>query len=166
MNLFTNLRLGFILFMTVPPLKLRKKELVMLKRSALIILMLLASASLVSAGTDPNIQEGEWKITVNFEIPGMPMKMPPNTYTQCIKKDQPVPKSEKPNQVCEAKDIKVQGNTVTWSVTCTNRGGKMTGKGVVTYEGDKMEGKMTMTMEGQGANMVSEYQGVRIGDCK
>ena len=138
----------------------------MFKKMVPITLMLLASYSLVSAGTGPNVKEGEWKITVNFDVPGMPMKMPPNTYTQCIKKDQPIPKNEKPNQVCETKDIKTRGDTVTWTVTCNNRGGAMTGKGVVTYKGDKMEGTMTMTTEGEGANFTSHYQGVRIGDCK
>ena len=138
----------------------------MLKKMVLVTFMLLATCSLISAGTGPNIREGEWKITVNFDMPGMPMKMPPNTYTQCIKKDQPVPKSEKPNQQCDVKDIKTQGDTVTWTVTCMNRGGKMTGKGIVTYKGDKMEGTMTMTTEGQGADFTSQYRGVRIGDCK
>jgi len=138
----------------------------MLKKLVLITLILLISHSLVSAGDGPDIHEGEWKITVKFDAPGMPMKMPPNTYTQCIQKDQPIPKNEKPNQVCETKDIKTKGDTVTWSVVCTNRGGEMTGKGVATYKGDKMEGTMTMTMEDQGPNFISRYKGVRIGDCK
>ncbi len=94
------------------------------------------------------------------------MKMPPNTYTQCIKKDQPIPKSEKPNQECTVKDIKTKGDTVTWTVTCTNRGGKMTGNGVATCKGDTMDGTMTMTTEGQAANFTSNYKGIRIGDCK
>ncbi len=138
----------------------------MAKKMIGITLLVLIASSIGYAGAGPDIQEGEWEITVTFDIPGMPMKMPPNTYTQCIKKDQPVPKSEKPNQVCEVKDIKVQGNTATWTVSCTNRGGKMTGKGIVKYKGDKMEGSMTMKMEDQGANMISAYHGVRIGDCK
>ncbi len=138
----------------------------MLKRLGWLAAILLASYSLASAGSGPDIHEGEWKITVSFDLPGLPMKMPPNTYTQCIRKDQPVPKSEKPNQTCEIKDIRTQGDTVTWAVDCTNRGGKMTGKGKITYKDDKMEGRMTMKMEGQGVDMVSHYQGVRIGDCR
>lgn len=136
----------------------------MLKKMVLIAVVILTSFALTSAGTGPDIREGEWKITVKFDVPGMPMNMPPNTYTQCIKKDQPVPKSEKPNQVCKVKDVKTQGDTVTWTVACDNRAGEMTGKGVVTYKGDEMTG--TMTMEGQSVNMISSYQGIRVGDCK
>ena len=138
----------------------------MIKGMGWITVLFLAAYALASAGTGPDINEGEWEITVSFDVPGLPMKMPPNTYTQCIRKDQPVPKSEKPNQTCEIKDIQTKGDAVTWTVTCTNSGGKMTGKGVITYKDDRMEGTMTMTLEGQGANMISHYQGVRIGDCK
>lgn len=134
------------------------------------ILMVMAIAlvfiSTTHAGTGPNLRDGEWEITVSFDVPGMPMQMPPNTYTQCLSQKDPVPKSEKPNQVCEIKDMKTKGNTVTWNVECTNRGGKMAGNGIVTYKGDKMEGKMTMTMEGQTASMISHYKGVRLGECK
>lgn len=138
----------------------------MLKKMVVVILMLLASYPLVSADNGIGLREGEWKITVIFDAPGMPMKMPANTYTQCITKDQPIPKDEKPNQVCDIRDINEKGNTVTWTVSCANRGGKMTGKGIVTYDGDKMEGTMTMSTEGEGANFTSQYQGIRIGDCR
>lgn len=138
----------------------------MLKQMFTIMAIALVLTSGAFAGSGPNLRDGEWKITVSFDVPGMPMKMPPNTYTQCISRDQPVPRSEKPNQVCEIKEIMTKGDTVTWTIDCTNRGGKMTGKGVVTYNGDKMEGTMTMSIQGQAVNMISHYKGIRVGECK
>ena len=120
--------------------------------------------SLAYAGSGPDINEGMWEITVSLEIPGMPMKMPPSTYTQCIKKDQAVPNENQPGQECVAKDITTSGNTVTWTMVCTNPGGQMTGKGRVTYNNDKMDG--SMTMEGQGMKMTSNFKGHRIGACQ
>ncbi len=115
------------------------------------------------AGSGPDMNEGKWEITVETEIPGMPMKMPPATYTQCMRKDDPVPQDNQPNQKCNIEDMKTKGNTVSWKIVCTNPGGQMTGVGKVTYDKNKMNGTMTMT--GQGMQMKTRLTGRRIGDC-
>ena len=97
-------------------------------------------------------------------MPGMPMKMPPTTFTQCIKKDQAVPMDEKPGQQCKVKDVNTKGNTTTWTLECSGSGGQMIGKGSVSYSSDNMEG--SMHMEGQGMTMTSRYKGHRIGACQ
>jgi hypothetical protein len=117
-----------------------------------------------AVASDPDFREGEWEITVAVEMPGMAMKMPASSYTQCMKKDTPVPQNDQPGQTCEMKDMKTEGNTVSWTMICTNPGGKMTGKGKVTYQKESMSG--TMTMEGQGMQMISTFSGRRIGPCK
>jgi hypothetical protein len=136
----------------------------MLKKTVVGMIVVLALISFVHAGSGPDLNEGMWEITVDVEIPGMPMKMPPSTYTQCLKKDRAVPNDEKPGQACVTKDVTTKGNTVTWTMTCTNPGGQMTGKGMVTYHKDKMDG--SMTLEGQGMQMVSHFKGHRIGACQ
>lgn len=128
------------------------------------ILFAIALALSACSNSGPDFEEGEWEITVNFDIPGMPMKMPPNVYTQCLKRNNPLPKSEKPNQTCTNTNVITVGNTVTWTATCTNRSGKMTGIGEITYQKEAMSG--TMTMEIQQAKMVSHFKGHRIRACK
>ena len=118
----------------------------------------------VHAGSGPEFREGNWEITVEIEMPGMNMKMPATTYTQCMKKERPVPQNDQPNQQCDIKDVKTMGNTVSWTMVCANPGGTMTGKGKISYDKERMSG--TMTMEGQGMQMISTYSGRRTGPCK
>lgn len=138
----------------------------MLKLAVLCMVTILAFVSCAQSEPVPEIHEGEWKITVNFDMPGMPMQMPPITYNQCITKDNPIPKKDKPNQTCETKSVTVKNNTISWTTECTNRGGAMSGKGTITYKKDTMSGTMTMTMEGQEMKIESQYTGQRLGDCK
>jgi hypothetical protein len=63
---------------------------------------------------------------------------------------------------CKASDYKVEGNKVTWKMTCSGRD-KMTGDGEMVFSGDSYTGKMNMTMA-QGS-MSMKYTGKRIGDC-
>lgn len=136
----------------------------MVKRVLMSLLVSISLVSLAYAGSGLELNEGQWEITMSVEIQGMPMKMPPSTFTQCIKRDQAIPKDEKPNQQCKTKDVVTKGNTVSWTMVCTNPGGQMTGKGTVTYNQDKMNGQMTM--EGQGMKMLSHFKGHRIGACQ
>jgi hypothetical protein len=136
----------------------------MVKKSVVGMVLMLAIISFAYAGSGPDLHEGMWEITVDIDMPGMPVKMPPSTYTQCIKKDQAIPSDAQPGQECTTKDVTTKGNTVTWIMTCSNPGGQMTGKGMVTYHKDRMDG--SMTMEGQGIKMVNHFKGHRIGDCQ
>lgn len=136
----------------------------MAKKSLAVMIVWLASIVCAHAGSGPDLHEGLWEITVDVEMPGMPMKMPPNTFTQCIKKDRALPMDQQPGQECETKDIISKGNTVSWTMKCTTPGGQMTGKGKVTYHNDKMEG--SMSMQSQGMSMTSHYKGHRVGACK
>ena len=106
----------------------------MMKSALWIMVVLMALFSPAIAGAGPKIHEGQWEITVDIEMPGMPMQMPSNTFTQCVKKDDPIPHTKDPNQSCKTKDVQKKGNTYTWTMECTNPGGKMTGKGMITYE--------------------------------
>ncbi len=135
----------------------------MLKKAFLSAMLMTLLAIPASGNSIPDFEPGQWEITVDFEIPGMPMQMPPNTYSQCITKDNFVPKDEKPNQQCKNTEVTTKGNTVFWKIECTNAGGKMTGQGTITYKKDKMDGSMIMS--GQGMQMTSRFKGKRIGNC-
>ena len=138
----------------------------MAKKALAIVIVWLASMVCAHADSGPHMQEGLWEITTELEMPGMPMKMPPSTFTQCMRKDHAVPSNAKPGQQCKTKNVSAQGNTVRWTMECTHPGGQMTSKGAITYHRDKMEGSATMTMEGQGMTMTSHFKGHRVGECQ
>jgi len=128
-------------------------------------LVLLASLFLGTTFAGPNIKAGKWEITTETEMPGMPMKMPPVTHVQCMSQKDLVPQNRQPGQECEISNVSVSGDTVTWTVVCTNQGGTMEGKGRIAYRGDQMQGTMEMVMKGEGMKMTSRISGRRIGDC-
>jgi len=121
----------------------------------------------------PDMNEGKWQITTKTEIKGMPMQMPPQTYTQCIKKEDIVPETQTQNNMndeCKILNHEVNGDTVTWEIECkSNNGGVSTGKGTVTYNGDTMEGRVDINVSGGNmgdVKMIQHMNGKRIGDCK
>lgn len=131
----------------------------------LVSAMILAMAASVQAG--PDLQEGLWQITTTFEMPGMPMKMPPTTRSQCITQDDLVPQAQQqPGQECRVSNYKVAGNTVSYDVVCKAEGNQMKGHGEATYSGDSMSGSMRMTVTGQQEmQMTYRYTGKRTGPC-
>ena len=135
----------------------------MIKKACTALIILLASASVSYAG--PNIKEGKWEITTKMEMPGMPMKMPPVTHTQCLTQKDMVPQDTKPGQECKIADLKIKGNTVSWTITCNSgQGGPVTGTGKIAYEGKTMKG--TMKMKQSGMEMTSHISGKFIGKCE
>jgi hypothetical protein len=123
-------------------------------------LLFLFSAGLSFAA--PNMEDGLWEITTAVDMPGMPSKS--FTQTSCLTKEKAVPQTSESG--CTIKDVKTQGNTVTWTVVC--REGMSTSKGKVTYAGTTMEGAIETTVKTneQTMTMKSTMKGKRIGPCK
>jgi hypothetical protein len=103
-----------------------------------------------------------------MDMPGMPMKMPAMTTTQCITKEQAedpqrsVPQGRGAPNNCKVFDYKVAGNKVTWSMKCEGPEA-MSGTGEITYGENTYDGVMKMEREGQ--TMTMKYTGKRLGDC-
>ncbi len=135
----------------------------MLKRLVTALVILLTAVSFSFAASGPDMKEGLWEITSTMKMQGM--NLPSHTHTQCITKNDLVPKSSQPGQECKISDYKIEGNTVTWSIKCSTQGGEMEGTGRITYMGDSFEGTMKMKMGGSGAEMTTHMSGRRIGDC-
>ena len=110
----------------------------------------------------PNMEDGLWEITTTVDMPGMPSKS--FTHTTCLTKEKAVPHTAESG--CTIKDMKTQGDTVTWTVVC--REGMSTSKGKVTYAGTTMEGAIETTVKTneQTMTMKSTMKGKRIGPCK
>ena len=66
---------------------------------------------------------GKWQMTMEMDMPGMPMKMPPVSVTHCVTKEQAenpeaaIPKNNRDSD-CKYSDVKVDGSTVSWKVEC------------------------------------------------
>ena len=131
-----------------------------MKRGVCIIAMLLFLFSAALSSAAPNMEEGLWEMTTTVDMSGMPSKS--FTHTTCLTKEKAVPQTAESG--CTIKDVKTQGNTVTWTVVCKE--GTSTGK--VTYAGTTMEGftETTVKTNGNTMTMKSRMKGKRIGPCK
>ena len=115
------------------------------------------------------IREGNWEVTVQLEMAGMPMKMPDIKDTRCLTQDQlkdpslAIPSgSPDKNNDCTVSDYKATGNKATWKMTCTSPM-PLSGSGDVSYAGDTYDGSMTMTT-GAG-DITMKFKGKRLGEC-
>jgi len=134
------------------------------KMFAVVVVVVLLCAAQVSAG--PDIKEGSWEITTATEMSGIAMKMPPQKHTQCLTKDDLVPKDPQTPSNCVIKDQRVSGNTVNWTMECTSDNVKTVSTGAVTYSGEKFSGTMDITMSGTDMKIRSTMTGRRLGPCQ
>jgi len=122
-----------------------------------------------SANADINVQEGLWEITSKIKISGTPaqINIGEQKVTQCIDKQKIIPKTDKKiNKYCTISDQTIDGDTVTWKMTCTNN---MHSEGSITYHGDTFNGKMRSKAEIPNMGMMAmniQLTGKRIGECK
>ena len=86
------------------------------------------------AGSDINFKPGKWEVTTTMKMAGG-MEMPPQTFTQCMTKEDMVPQNTQPGQECEMTETKHSGNTITWKTTCKTDQGNMGGSGKIVYSG-------------------------------
>jgi len=137
----------------------------MLKHLFFALIILLTAFSISFAGSALNMEPGLWEITIKTEMSGM--ETPPMKHTQCLTKKDVVPQGpQQPGQECKMTDVKVDGDTVTWSLECTTQGGKIEGTGKMIYSGDSFKGTMVMSMPQINMNITTNMSGKRIGDCK
>jgi hypothetical protein len=112
----------------------------------------------------PNMKEGMWEITIRMEVPGMPVQMSPQTYTQCLTKKEAVPQREEPSQACKIVKQDIKGDTVSWVVECHTGEGITVSDGRIAYKGDTMEG--VIKMKQKGMEVTQRLSGRWIGKCE
>ncbi len=130
------------------------------------IALVLCALPAVAFAAGP-VKAGKWQMTMQTEMTGMPMKMPPMTFSYCVtKEDAENPEKalpeERKNSDCKRSDVKIDGNVVTWKVTCAKS--QMSGDGKITYSEDTFDGGMHMTMP-NGGEMNVKYSGKYLGEC-
>ncbi len=135
-------------------------------RNFLIIFISMMTIFTGNAFAEPNINPGLWEITTETEMVGMPgMKVPPQTHTQCLSKEDLVPQSKEASKECQITDIHQSDNTISWKIICSGKNGSMEGTGKITYLGDSLEGFMDMVIKGANMKIKNKMKGHRIGEC-
>ena len=126
--------------------------------------LLLAGVALADEGK-PNMKPGQWQTTMQTEMTGVPVAIPPIVTEQCLTEKDLVPKNEQKGQSCKVSSQKVTGNSVEWATECKDSKGKtVTGTGKVTWAGESYEG---WTETNTGAMVIkTKLTGKRLGDCK
>lgn len=141
-----------------------KKGMFWLLPGALFFVVVLLNASSFAAP----VNEGKWEVTTEVVMEGMPFKMPATKTTQCITKENMVPKNSGKSSNCKVLDQRVSGSKVSWRVKCVDSHGTTDGEGEITYSGDTYKGSMNTKMtdkDGKTQSMKAKYTGRRIGDC-
>jgi Protein of unknown function (DUF3617) len=126
------------------------------------------------SGFKGKIREGNWEYKVQMEgVPGMPpgMKMPEHTSSHCVtpqdvERGGGVSKDGKMPDGCTVKNMKISGNTASYTMECT-KDPKMTVDSDITFGGDafNMKQKMVMDRGGQKMNMNQTISGRYTGPC-
>ena len=143
-------------------------------RHAVIVAALLAlSASLFAQGAR---RDGKWEVKMTMQTSGerkmFGASMAVQTLMQCVTKEEAadpskaIPRSESDTYAttCKVSNYKVDGNKVTWLMTCEKDG--VTGAGEFVYAGDTYTGSLTLkSMDGKGQAVKRIYSGKRLGDC-
>lgn len=130
--------------------------------SGLLLLLGMASA-------EARIKYGKWEITVQAHATGLPIEIPPETYTKCLSRRNLTPGANADKKSCGKQKVKREGDKVSWSVSCTKDGDKMNGGGTITFKGNDMEGKGYFEAGGKGMptmKMQLKYTGKRLGRCR
>jgi hypothetical protein len=145
------------------------REGIRMKKDTAIFLVLLTSFACATMAL-AEMKEGLWEIKTTMEMQGMPVKMPPTTTRTCVSKNDMVPKPSAQRgqeQECKVKEQRITGDTVTYAMECTGKGGMTTEiAGEVTYKGDAMEGTSTMKVKGPASmEMSTKVSGKYIGPC-
>lgn len=141
-----------------------------MKRRALVLFTVAIGLTVSVLAQGPR-RDGKWEVTMEMDMPGMPMKMPPQVMTQCVTKEQANdPLKAFPqgrgrggdNSNCKVTDQKIEANKVSWKMACEGQM-PMTGTGEMTYGENSYTGTVTMDMGGRGMTM--KYAGKRVGEC-
>ena len=69
---------------------------------------------------------------------------------------------------CENRDIKAQGDAVSWVITCTGQSGSMVGKGTMTLGADGFAGQASLVAKtgAKSQKVQQSMAGRRLGECQ
>jgi hypothetical protein len=126
----------------------------------------------LAARAESKVKPGQYTVTITMDMEGMPQQMPPMTMQKCVTPED----AKDPSSVvragkgghehdCEMKDKKIEGNKVTWTMDCKQKGH---GTGSITISGDSYEAVTHLEMvdkSGTPRKMTSTVKAKRTGEC-
>ena len=133
----------------------------------------LAAIPLLATAAGNPMAPGEWEISTQVAITGVPYKIPPHTSRQCITaadlaKSHGVPEPQSHgNTTCKMGDINQTANGADWTMNCSGDATlHMTGQ--ITYDSaTRYHGTIHMksSAAGHASEMNQSLQATRVGDC-
>ena len=106
------------------------------------------------------VKDGLWETTVKSPMTGE------RTSRECLKDTVLDPQSMLEGQSeCQMTEHVLQGNTLTFTMTCADGSG--TAEGRMSVDGDRGDGEMNMqfNMGDREMSMTMTWDAVRVGDC-
>ncbi len=116
----------------------------------IIAILFFLSVSSVYAQT-PDIKEGLWEITSQGSVVGMQMEIPEMKIERCFTKESMNPKNILQQNNCQMKNLDIQPNKVSWSMSCEQQGMIMEGSGNIQYQKTSFSGTFDLNMSGASA---------------
>jgi hypothetical protein len=137
------------------------------KKVILVVVLMLISGMGVAAEGVP-ITPGMWEMTMTMKM-SMMEKTQTKTQMECIEEEEFDPHNFNMEQKnpCDIDQVKIDGNTVSWAVSCPSPTGSMTGSWLFTSNGDSVTGtgEMAAKMGAMSFDMNMDWVGKRVGDC-
>ena len=118
----------------------------------------------------PKFQAGEWHIQTTTKVLNARHNMMDYATTHCLSSSNYIPYSAgQPRGLngCEASNIKVVANTVTWQTRCVTDKLIAHGNGEVVYDDDKLTGTFEVKVKGDKVDlhMIRSLTGQLVGEC-
>ncbi len=119
------------------------------------------------SGSKPDLKEGKWKVTAEVNMKGVPFKMPPMVYEECLTQNDIIPSNNELEDGCKLTGPDIKGNTVSWRSVCTNTDGSVaTSDGTITYAGETFTGSIAINISGEmPMSAQNTLTGQYIGAC-
>lgn len=131
------------------------------------ILLVVASLLIALPAFGLDLKPGKYEITSKVEMTGMPGGTPPQTSTQCLTANDPVPDGSAASQGCRITDMHTKGDKVTYTMECDQQGTKVKSSGEIIYKGQSFEGTSIIKMGPSAGGMLitTHITGKWIGTC-
>jgi hypothetical protein len=139
----------------------------------ILLAALLAGIAPAGAQAADAVKAGKWQFTTQMQLPAM--RSPaggqsaagsgqPMTHTACIDAAHPIPVEAQ----CKLDDMRQNGGTVTWAMTCNMPQGPIHSTGSARYVGETMEASLTARVpgpNGQPIDAPGRITGRYLGPC-